>query len=542
AVLSDKDISEMLDAHIKDILSDFAGTEYAGEPQFELFGGKITVDKNEARCRELEKGIALAQSLEKEMEPNTAVFESCGIDFDIKKYIAKLFAGEAEKCGVKAAESEFSGCPDIAAMGDKLKKLVSEKNGYGFKYSEPDKAKIEKMLRDAEMFSEDAEGVKKSVSELLIIRPVYPCVFNLARATSPTDAENVENISEYWGVSPLSPIALADYLAEAYVPADFRSPDGTLTCGGAKAGVIMEDLKTASAKYKLKVLPILDELSAYCENFEKQSRTYNGTLFDTVEDMEKAVKNEKELADLCADLTALDEKELKKLRQYIYDMKLDKKTTGRYLLKIKLALNDCEKNQLEILCTGISLKKTEELEALKKKIAEGGFDETVSAPYIAQINDGILSAQLRELTEMFKSIPDAAKADSLEKALSSGKYDAVFKRHFALKIADARNVFAKAEIAEICKGVSSADEKQLKEISAKLDAVKCSESLKNSYKKEISARFAALEEQAAAKAFEGIASADKQKLAQMTEIIKSGKFRAELTDKYATQIGKREIE
>lgn len=59
--------------------------------------------------------------------------------------------------------------------------------------------------------------------------------------------------------------------------------------------------------------------------------------------MEKAVKNEKELADLCADLSALDEAELKKLRTYIYDMKLDKKTTGKYLLKIKLALNDCEK-------------------------------------------------------------------------------------------------------------------------------------------------------------------------------------------------------
>lgn len=105
----------------------------------------------------------------------------------------------------------------------------------------------------------------------------------------------------------------------------------------------MEDLKNAAAKYKLKNVPAADELAAYCEEFEKQSRTYNGTVFATKEEMEKAVKNEKELADLCADLSALDEAELKKLRTYIYDMKLDKKTTGKYLLKIKLALNDCEK-------------------------------------------------------------------------------------------------------------------------------------------------------------------------------------------------------
>ena len=540
AVLGDKEIKDRLDAHLKDALSSYVGTEYVGEPQFDLFDGKITMDTNESRCMELDKGINLADEFEKSMEPNVSAFKSGGIDFDMKKYMAAFFIAESEKCGIKTEEKDFASCETTEDMGKALRKLVSEKNGYGFKYTEPDAEKAEKLLRAAELGS--PEGVKAQVSELLKIRPAFASVFNLARAASPADAENIETISDYWCSSALSAAELGEYLAKAYVPADCRSADGKLCCGGAKASVILEDLKNAAAKYKLKNVPAADELAAYCEEFEKQSRTYNGTVFATKEEMEKAVKNEKELADLCADLSALDEAELKKLRTYIYDMKLDKKTTGKYLLKIKLALNDCEKNQLKLLCTGVSLKNYDELAALKKKIKEGGFDEVVAAPYLAEINDGMLSAQLRELTDMFKTIPDAAAADKLEKDLASDRFDKMFKRHFTAKIASARDGFARTQISEICKDIETAAEKALEDISKKLDEVKCGDALKAPFRKQISQRFEILEKQAADKEFEGIATADKAKLDKMREVIKSGRFKAALTDKYAADIEKRTVE
>ncbi|MDE7294269.1 MAG: hypothetical protein K2N72_07580, partial [Oscillospiraceae bacterium] len=451
AVLSDKGITEQLDKYIAEALEEFPRIEVLGSAEFELYGEKLVTEKNESRCMELDKGLCILDSINKDMTANEAAFKAAELAVDPVKLTVKAAITAAEKCGIKAQESDFAGAADISAIKDNLRKLISEKNGYGFKYTAPDKAKAGEALKAIELSSASPEEIKKDIINLLAVRPVYGAVFNLARATSPADAENVENISEYWQSSALDITKLNEYLSENYVPADCRDGEGKLCCPGSKASLIMEDISAAAAKYKLKNAAVLGELAAYCEEFEKQSRTYNGTVFETVEQMEKAVKNEKELVDLCADLSALSEEELKKLRKYIFDMNLDKKTTGKYLLKIKLALNDCEENQLKMLTTGLSLKKPEELSALKEKIKSSSFDEIVAAPYISKVDEGILAASLKELTEMFKSIPDKAKADSLEETLASGKYDPMFKKHFAAKIADARDNFARTEIAELFK-------------------------------------------------------------------------------------------
>ncbi|MBQ7784004.1 MAG: hypothetical protein IJ368_08555, partial [Oscillospiraceae bacterium] len=539
AVLADKDITGKLDANLEDTLADFPNLEIIGETEFEIFGTKISADKNEARCAALDKGLALADSLAESMKPHESAFAGAGVDFSIKSYIAKMLVKAAAKCGVTAEEKQFSAEGD--ALKDAFRKLISEKNSYGFKYSAPDKEKFAASLREAELSTADAEAVKKDIAALLRVRPAIPAVFNLARASSPADAETVESISEFWNSEALSPADLGKYLSDSYLK-DCMDAEGKITCGGLKASLIAEDISTAAAKYKLKNAAVIDELKAYCDEYEKQSRTYNGTVFASVAEMEKAVKNEKELAESCADLSALNKEELEKLRKYIYDMKLDKKTTGRYLLKIKLALNDCELNQLKILCTGLTMKKTDELEALKNKLSGEGFDETLAAPFIGQIDDCILKAQLSELQEMFASIPDAAKADSLEKALSSGKYDKMFIRHFTSKLNTARDGFAKVELEKLCSGISSADKKALDDISAKITSVKCRDSLKTQYLNAISDRRNAIEEQEAATVFGSIKTADKAKLDELKKIIDSGKFRKVITDKYAAQIADRAVE
>ena len=541
AVLSDKDVSEKMEGYLDELMSEFVSPEIIGETEFEIFGTKISCDKNESRCKELDRGLDLCDRLKKDMEPHAAAFKSADIDFDIKSYTAKLFVKLGKKCGVTADEKEFTS-DDTAALKEKFRKLVSEKNGYGFKYSAPDKEKFADGLKAAELSTASPEELKKDIAALLRVRPAYPAVFNMARAASPADAEAVENVSLFWNSAALTPAELGEYLEESYIPADCRDAEGKLNCGGARAALISEDIKAAAAKYKLKNAPVFDELDTYCKEYEIAARTYNGTVFDTVADMEKAVKNEAELADKCSDLSALDADELKQLRKYIYDMNLDKKTTGKYLLKIKLAMNNCEENQLKLLCTGLTLKTPEELDVIMGKISDDSFDEVVAAPYIAQVKDAVLTAQLKELSEMFKSIPDKAKADELEKVLASGKYDKMFTRHFTAKIAGARDGFAREELSTLCKGISEADNKALDDMLSKLDAVKCRESLKAPYKKDIAARKQELLTKEVEGVFAGIKTADKAKIDGFRAVIASAKYPAALTDKYKSQLDERETE
>ncbi|MCI7766702.1 MAG: hypothetical protein MSJ26_01800 [Oscillospiraceae bacterium] len=541
AVLSEKDVSEKINGYLDELASEFVSPEIIGETEFEIFGTKISCDKNESRCKELDKGLELCDRLIKDMEPHAAAFKAAEIDFDIKGFTGRLFSKLAAKCGVSIDERAYAS-EDTVVLKDNFRKLVSEKNSYGFKYSAPDKDKFAESLKAAELSSAAPEELKKDIAAMLGVRPAYPAVFNMARAASPADAEAVENIAEYWNSSALTPAELGKYLESSYIPADCRDADGKLNCGGARAALISEDIKAAAAKYKLKNAPVFEELDTYCKEYEIAARTYNGTIFDTVGEMEKAVKNEAVLAEECADLSALNEDELKQLRKRIFDMPLDKKNTGKYLLKIKLALLNCEENQLKLLCTGLTLKKPEELDAVMKKITEGGYDEVVSAPYIAMVKDAALTAQLKDLSEMFKAIPDKAKADELEKTLASGKYDKMFTRHFTAKLSEARDGFARTELSALCKGISEADNKALDDMLAKLSEVKCREGLKAPYKKDIDARKQELLNKEVSDAFAGIAAADKAKLDSLRAVIASGKYPAALTDKYKSQLDSRETE
>ncbi|MCM1578268.1 MAG: hypothetical protein NC078_05650 [Ruminococcus sp.] len=539
-VLSDKGVTEQLDRYINEALEEFPRIEVLGSAEFDIYGEKLVTDKNESRCMELDKGLAVLDRINADMTANESAFKAAELDVDTAKLTVKAAVLAADKCGVKMQESDFAGAADVNAVKDSLRKIISEKNTYGFKYTFPDKAKAGEALRAIELSNASPEEIKKDIINLLTVRPVYGSVFNLARAASPADAENVENISEYWQSSALDIAKLNEYLSENYIPADCRDSGGKLCCPGSKASVIMDEISLAAAKYKLKNAAVLSELSAYCEEFEKQSRTYNGTVFDTAEEMEKAVKNEKKLVDLCADLSALNEEELKKLRKYIYDMNLDKKTAGKYLLKIKLALNDCEVNQLKMLTTGLTLKKPDELSALKDKLKNGGFDETVAAPYISMVDEGILAASLKELTEMFKSIPDKAKADELEQTLASGRYDSMFKKHFAAKISDARDNFARTEISLLFKDIDSADRKTAGEIKAKLEEMKCRAALKAPYFAKLMARAEAAEREEAEKVFAGLKTADKAKLEELRR--ETEKFSKAISDKYTALINERAAE
>ncbi|MBP3268582.1 MAG: hypothetical protein J6M07_09745, partial [Ruminococcus sp.] len=538
-VMNKKEIDEMLKKYLTDSLSDFDHPEVIGETEFEIYGSAVKMDKNESRCVAVTKSLELIDKMLVPIEKNADSIKAAGYDLDMREFEISALEIAAEKCGIPHDPKSYDGITELTALKERFIKNVSEKNSYGFKFTEPDKEKFTNALRAIESSPADTETLKKDILPLLSVRPVLPAVFNLARALSPADAENVENISEYWGVESLSIKELSDYLAD-YVPADARDADGKINCAPAKAKVILEELEKAADKYKLRNFAAVDEIKAYIDDAEKSLRTYNGTVFDNIEAMNKAQENEKKLMEECDDLSALNKDELVKLRKYIYDLNLDKKTASKYLVKVRLAMNDVEKNEAEKLVFGIQSKSKDELDDIKKKLSEK--DEALAAPFVKKVESAALALQLKELTDLFKEIPDNAKADSLEKALASGTYDPMFKRHFSAKIDRARDGFGRAELDKICVGIDSADKKTVADIRSKVEAVKCRDAVKAAYIKKLDARDRAIVEDEVKKLFSVIPTADKAKVEELKKVIADKTYPAALTDGYVKKLDDRLIE
>ena len=63
AVLSDKDVEEKTEGYLDELTSEFISPEVIGENEFEIFGTKVACDKNETRCKELDRGVTFATGL-----------------------------------------------------------------------------------------------------------------------------------------------------------------------------------------------------------------------------------------------------------------------------------------------------------------------------------------------------------------------------------------------------------------------------------------------------------------------------------------------
>ena len=539
-VMNKNEIDKMLNNYLADKLSDFDHIEVINETEFEIYGTTVKMDRNESRCAALDKGTALIAPMAKPVTDNKFAFDAADYDFDEREFEIAALEQAAEKCGIKHDYKSYEGKNTLDELIEQFKKNVSDSNDYGFKYVPVDKDKYMDDLAAVSLSDADSETLKKDILPLLTVRPASGAVFNLARALSPRDAENVENISEYWGVPALDTAQLAAYLESAFIPEDGRNDKGELILAPAKAKVAKEEITKAAARYKIRSLEIADKLDEICTKAEEQERTYNGTVFASVEEMNKAQENEKKLIDECDDLSALSMDELKKLRKYIYDMKLDRKTASKYLIKVRVAMNDAEENSLRQKVFGLGTKTRAELADIKKKLSES--DEAIAAPYIRMVENADLSAQLRELTDAFKAIPDKAKADELEKKLDEGGYDKMFGRHFKAKINQARDGFARGEIEALCSGIETAAQSRLDEIMKKLGDIKCRAALKAPFEKKIAERSLKIEEEEAEKVFGSIASADKAKVEELRKIIADGKFRKSVTDKYVSKLDSRMTE
>ncbi len=545
AIVTQDDISENLNDYLSTLLEDFVSLEAVSSAEFEVGDNTVITDVNESRCNELDKALAMVDSLREHLTKNADAFALASYKVDLTGFTIRLLMKAMDKCGVSMKAGEFRSeyikvdAPDSEYLKSAFRKALSDKNSYGFKYEEVNAKEYNDNLHKAELSTLVGKELVADLMELIKVRPASATAYALLKMSAQGSAEDVEAIAKYWGVKIPTNENIADEIAKSYVPDSARDEEGKIACSVAEAKIILENVTVASSKYKIKDMPIAAELKALIDDADKAERTYNGTVFATKDEMAKAMSSAIEINELCEDLTSMKYDELIKLRKYIYDMTIDKKTKAKQLVRIKVAMNDCEKNQLENICLGASTKKVDELEAVIEKLNKAEVDETIKKPYLAQVKGYILSAQLDELTEKFSKTSDP---DELEKIISDEKYDSMFKKHFTAKIDAIRDKNAKGEIEKICVGIDKADEKTLFELKDKLSEFKCRESLKAPYLKAIEKRFSDIELEEVKKTFANIDKADKAKCEELKKIITDGKFRKTLTEPYAKEIEKREAE
>ena len=91
-----------------------------------------------------------------------------------------------------------------------------------------------------------------------------------------------------------------------YLHSELFDENGSFVSGIDQAEIIKKQLIKVNSKYGFEDTTYINELENYITDMDLKRRSYNGTVFDTEEDMKRAMSNELELQALCIDLSALD--------------------------------------------------------------------------------------------------------------------------------------------------------------------------------------------------------------------------------------------
>ena len=559
AVISFETIQDSLDECIGSLVEKFPKASDLSERRMDLFGTAAEIGRDAVCTASIEKALDSVMELKAQFDKYQPLIAALGRHLKISAYTIKFMVAALNKNGVEINPAEFRGdyfnpaaekLPETHTDEDEIecakecfRKAFSEKNPGGVKLVGVNESEYSEKLRKIELSDGNADELHREWADILSAKPADRLIFRMLNANAGGSSEEVAEIEEFWFGSRknVTDDELDAHLSESYTK-DCRGEDGKLSCDLVRAGLALDDLESAVKKYRFSESKTLSELKGYISELDKANRSYNGTVFDTVDDMKKAMANELELNKLCADLTALDRNELLKLRKYICDMTADDKTKGKYLVKAKLALNDSDKNQLDQLCLGLPFMKADEAEALKKKIAEGGFDETISKPYIEKIDARLISVQAEELTAEFSKLSSMSEADidALLKKTDTDKYSPVLKKHFIRKAEAAKDNISRSKFETLCKGMEGFDKTKLTELKKEAEKISARPAVASAYLKKIDRLINDFDRREVAEIFSGISKADEAQLAKLRGIINEGKYDSSLTDPYISAISERE--
>ena len=552
-------IQESLGEYVDDKIADFPVIADISEIRMPVFGMSAEVGKNTARKITAEKALEDIADLKTRIDRFIPLIRALGFNMTVSGYAMKYIIAALKKNGVEINAAEFRNdyfnpvlekLPEDHTEDDELEALkeaffdaYSKNNSCGFVYNEDDFSAYAEKLREIELIKTDKTEHCRLLSALVSEKPADRLVFRIMRSVSSADKENIDNIEEFWlgETAEVSDEEVNAHLSASYV-SECRDDDGKLNCGAAQAKLVLDDVTVAASKYHMRVCEPADELKAYIDRLDKAARTYNGTVFESPADMEKAMKNELELSKLCADLSALDESELKKLRSYIFNMTADDRTKGKYLLKVRIAMNECDENALAHMCLGLPLMDLNAAAELKKKIETSGFDETVSAPYIKAAENRMVSAQADELLVKYADLETMTEPqiDELIKETDTDRYDRVLKKHFLRRANTAKENILRRKYDEMCAGMEKMDKEQLAALKTKVSENSGSSRTAASYIHKIDVLINDYDRREVSALFAGISKADRERIAKLRAVINEGKYDTVLTDPYIIQIADRE--
>ncbi len=534
---------------------------------FPLFNGKVTIDVNTTRIRTIEQFFATLNEIAEVLDSTAEVTEICGYDFSAADFLTEIAAAALRNNGIDISKDGFAEkyFKPLRNAADTAERLAALGQGSGNSDADfvklafidavnaeyPDK--IELSVGDFGFYNDNIcrleqgsfapEEEKYLVSEILSHRPADYRIFCFINKKYPEESANAAAIAEFWQIAPLNEEELENTVLGAYLPDDKFDEQGRFCAGYEESRILREQIGRVIDRYGLSNREVLDELDRRTEQLDRERRTFNGTLFDTPEEMKLAVRNEVYVQELCADLSALNEQELNELDRHIEDTTLDTGTKSKYKLKIKLAMNNVRSSMLEQKCLKLPIMSLDEINGLKKDIAAADYPEAVVKPFAVRIRDAFVSAQTAEIEDMLKAGEgDNDKLDKAAEKLGSGRYDKLIAEHYRRKIDEIKESNLRAKLEKLTEGFESFGREQLGELIEKLKTSDFPQRLTMPVIRKVTDALNNYEANEAAKMFEGVDIADEEQLGRMKRAIEDKLYREDILEPYILRVEQREKE
>ncbi len=499
------------------------------------------------------------------------VMEASDYDFSISDYIAEIAAGVLSRNGVAISAEDFESkfCDKLSSLSENEleEKLsaVSVRCGnvdidiiklaftdalktadFEYNYPAVETSEYKRLMKDLEQteFS-GSVGIgeeKYLISQILSNRPDDYAVFAYALRRYPDESDNLSRIAAFWNIPEVSESDLQHMIFNSYLSSELFDEDGNFVSGIEQANIIKAELEKVNTKYGFSDRSYIDELGEYIRDADIRSRSYNGTVFDTPDDMKRAMANELQLQALCIDLSALDESELIDLKKHIEGVTADEATKAKYLVKVKIAMNRCEESMLEQLCLGLPMMDADETINLRSEVAKLDYAESVIKPKLSDINNHLDTALREELDKRMRNIESMSRSEiaALSEAVTSGRYPDVMAESYMRKIDEITDDKIKAEIESICSGMENFSIEELSAAKNKLLDSDYPEKYTYSAIDEINALMSEYEKNQVAKLFSNIDFATKEELETIKNTIKEHDYSDELIAPYSDKISQRE--
>lgn len=533
---------------------------------FELFDGEITIDVNTTRIRTIEQFFEKINDILSVLANNAEILEICGYEFSVIDFLLEITAAALRKNGIELSAKEFASkyyspvlngadtSEKLASLGArcgnddvdciKLAFIAAVNAEYKDKieYSAGNAEFYNTNIRKLELGNYDGEEEKYLISELLSHKPADYRIFYYANKKYPEEAAHLSAVASFWETEPISDEDMENTVLGAYLLDENFDEQGRFCAGYEESRILKEQLSKVIDKYGLSSREVIDELEQHIEVLDKERRTFNGTLFNTPEEMKLAVKNEAYIQELCTDLSALNEQELNALDEHIGNTTLDDNTKSKYKLKVKLAMNNVQSSVLEQKCLKLPIMSLDEISALKKKLEEEDYPEAVIKPFAAKIKDAFSSAQTAEIEGMLKNSEnmDGDGLDSVAGKLFSGRYDKAIAEYYKQKIEEIKENNLKTKLHGMVDGFENFSKEKLTSLIGTLRESNFPKRMTYPLISKIMDALNNFEVNEAAKAFDGVDFADEAQLEKMKKVISDKLFSEEILAPYITKVEQRE--